>query len=160
MTGLFGISKPILAMLHLKGEDPRDVLNRAMQETDILVSNGVDALVVENYFGSRADVETVLATLAAESCRCRTGSTSSTTAPPRSRWLTPTAPRSFRWTPSPVICPRTRIPVSPDPSRDLRAKSSAAAPRRRAVQITSRCCPKTRWTSTCTWPASAVMRSS
>lgn len=67
MTGLFGISKPILAMLHLKGEDPRDVLNRAMQETDILVSNGVDALVVENYFGSRADVETVLATLAAES---------------------------------------------------------------------------------------------
>lgn len=66
LSASFGVSKPILAMLHLKGDDPRDVLARAMRETEILLTNGVDALVVENYFGSRADVEAVLATLAAE----------------------------------------------------------------------------------------------
>lgn len=61
---LFGVTKPILAMLHLQGDSPQDVLDRAMRETEILVGNGVDGLIVEDYFGSRHDVEAVLAQLA------------------------------------------------------------------------------------------------
>lgn len=63
---LFGVAKPILAMLHLRGDGPADVLDRALRETEILVDNGVDGIVVENYFGSRSDVEAVLARFAAE----------------------------------------------------------------------------------------------
>lgn len=63
---LFGVSKPILAMLHLQGDNPHDILHRAMRETEILVGNGVDGLIVEDYFGSRRDVEAVLARLAAD----------------------------------------------------------------------------------------------
>lgn len=61
---LLGTTKPILAMLHLQGDGPDDILQRALRETEILVANGVDGLVVEDYFGSRADVEAVLAAFA------------------------------------------------------------------------------------------------
>ncbi len=61
---LLGMTKPILAMLHLQGDGREDILERALRETEILVANGVDGLVVEDYFGSRADVETVLAVFA------------------------------------------------------------------------------------------------
>ncbi|MDL9981268.1 BtpA/SgcQ family protein [Microbacterium sp. ASV49] len=57
-------SKPLLAMLHLKGEDPDDRLARAVAEIDILVEAGVDAVIVENYFGGVSDMERVLAHLA------------------------------------------------------------------------------------------------
>jgi predicted TIM-barrel enzyme len=55
--------KPVLAMLHLKGEDEQDRLSRAHTEIDVLLDSGVDALVVENYFGTVTDVENVLAHL-------------------------------------------------------------------------------------------------
>ena len=61
----FAVSKPVLGMLHLKGDDPDDVLTRALREADLLVSNGVDGLVVEDYYGSVSDVERVLAHLTA-----------------------------------------------------------------------------------------------
>lgn len=57
---LFGDKKFILAMLHLKGDNDNDVLERAKQEIEIYRTNGVDAVIVENYFGSSAQVETVL----------------------------------------------------------------------------------------------------
>lgn len=66
-ANLFAGPKPILAMLHLKGDEPADVLARAMREADILISHGVDGLVVEDYFGSRHDVEVVLDELASQS---------------------------------------------------------------------------------------------
>jgi len=58
--------KPVLAMLHLKGETERDRMERARREIDILADSGVDGLVVENYFGTPDDVERVLAYLTAE----------------------------------------------------------------------------------------------
>ncbi len=63
-TRVFAVPKPILGMLHLKGDDPADIVTRALREADILVANGVDGLVVEDYFGSARDVEAVLERLA------------------------------------------------------------------------------------------------
>ena len=57
---LFGDNKFILAMLHLKGENDRDVLENAKKEITIYQQNGVDAVIVENYFGTPAQVESVL----------------------------------------------------------------------------------------------------
>lgn len=65
LAGLFPAPKPVLAMLHLKGENSADVLSRAMRETEVFVSGGMDGLVVENYFGTVDDVKVVLAELAA-----------------------------------------------------------------------------------------------
>jgi predicted TIM-barrel enzyme len=55
----FGQARPILAMLHLKGDTPADRLDRAKREIDTLWACGVDAVVVENYFGDRDDVVAV-----------------------------------------------------------------------------------------------------
>ena len=53
-------NKPILAMLHLKGTDPQDKLERAKREAAIYFENGVDAVIAEDYFGNYHDVENVL----------------------------------------------------------------------------------------------------
>ena len=66
-TRVFGVRKPILGMLHLKGDDRADVVSRALREADSLVANGIDGLVVEDYFGSVGDVEAVLERLASAS---------------------------------------------------------------------------------------------
>ena len=63
---LFPKPKPILAMLHLKGTTRDDILARAVREADIYVANGVDAMIVEDYFGDVDDVERVLAVLSRE----------------------------------------------------------------------------------------------
>ncbi|WP_225755232.1 BtpA/SgcQ family protein [Actinotalea sp. Marseille-Q4924] len=47
---------PVFAMLHHKGENPADVQERARREIDVLWSAGVDAVIVENYFGGIDDV--------------------------------------------------------------------------------------------------------
>lgn len=57
---LFKNSKPILGMLHLKGDTDEKVLQTAIKEMDLLTHNGVDAVVVENYFGKPHHVEMVL----------------------------------------------------------------------------------------------------
>jgi len=61
---VFAVHKPILGMLHLKGDDRADIVARALREAETLVSNGIDGLVVEDYFGSAQDVEAVLERLA------------------------------------------------------------------------------------------------
>lgn len=53
-------TKPIIAMLHLMGNTSDDVLERAKRETNIYFDNGVDAVLVENYFGSTDDCKRVL----------------------------------------------------------------------------------------------------
>ncbi|OKI61499.1 hypothetical protein A6A27_28195 [Micromonospora sp. CB01531] len=63
---VFPTGTPIFAMLHLKGEDAVDRLRRAKQEIDDLWGNGVDAIIVENYFGEVEDVIAVLDHLVAE----------------------------------------------------------------------------------------------
>jgi predicted TIM-barrel enzyme len=63
---LFPRPKPIMAMLHLKGENRDDILTRAVHEADIYAAGGVDAMIVEDYYGDSVDVERVLAVLARE----------------------------------------------------------------------------------------------
>jgi predicted TIM-barrel enzyme len=65
LADVFTVPKPILGMLHLKGVDRADVVTRALREADILVANGIDGLVVEDYFGSVEDVAAVLERFAA-----------------------------------------------------------------------------------------------
>lgn len=59
-TKFLKIEKPIIGMIHLKGENYEDKLKRAISESDILFDNGVNAILVENYFGSPNDVCRVL----------------------------------------------------------------------------------------------------
>ncbi len=62
--GRFAARKPILGMLHLGGDDPGDRLSRALEEARIMAGEGIDGLVIENYFGDADDVERVLERLA------------------------------------------------------------------------------------------------
>lgn len=57
---LFKRRKPIFAMLHLKGDDEKDVFDRAKKEINIFIEEGVDAIIVENYFGNYYHMEMVL----------------------------------------------------------------------------------------------------
>lgn len=57
---LFGVDKPLLAMLHLKGNSDEDVLERAKREIEIFYESGVDAVIVENYFGNYYQMRLVL----------------------------------------------------------------------------------------------------
>lgn len=63
---LFGSRKPVMAMLHLKSDARMSMLERAQAEARCYLENGVEALLVENYFGSADDCETVLAWLQRE----------------------------------------------------------------------------------------------
>ncbi len=62
----FARPKPILGMLHLTGADRAERLGIAREEVATLIAGGVDAVVVEDYFGDADDVEAVLAWLATE----------------------------------------------------------------------------------------------
>ncbi len=57
---VFPIDRPILGMLHLSGVGQADIVARAVREARTLAANGIDGLVVEDYFGSPQDVEAVL----------------------------------------------------------------------------------------------------
>ena len=70
---VFPTGIPVFAMLHLKGDDAQDRLRRAREEIDLLWENGVDAIIVENYFGEVDDVVAVLEYLAAERPHVITG---------------------------------------------------------------------------------------
>lgn len=59
------VPKPIFGMLHLTGSTPAERLEIAEREAAILVENGVDGLVVENYFGDADDIRRVLDRLSA-----------------------------------------------------------------------------------------------
>ena len=55
--------KPLIAMLHLKGTTANDVLERMKKEAEIYYNAGMDAVLVENYFGNDSDCERALAYL-------------------------------------------------------------------------------------------------
>ncbi len=57
---VFRTEKPILAMLHLNGYTPDKVHELAKWEIEQFYSNGADAVLVEDYFGSPSDVEWAL----------------------------------------------------------------------------------------------------
>lgn len=60
MIDVFGVDKPIVGMVHLTGYGREAVLENAKREIEILYRNGVNAVLVENYFGDRVDVENAL----------------------------------------------------------------------------------------------------
>ena len=60
---VFKTKKPIIGMLHLMGSSPQNIVDNAIEEMKMMTENGVDAVLVENYFGSADDVERVLAVL-------------------------------------------------------------------------------------------------
>ena len=57
---LFTAKKPIFGLLHLKGGEPEAVLKHALLEAEQMITHGVSAVIVENYFGTVDDVEMVL----------------------------------------------------------------------------------------------------
>lgn len=57
---IFPETKPVLGMLHLKGENQAGALKRAYQETEDMIKNGVSAVIVENYYGTPEYVKAVL----------------------------------------------------------------------------------------------------
>ncbi len=59
-TEIFNDKKAIIAMLHLKSDEKMSMLERAKREIDIYYKNGINAVMVENYFGSADDCEIVL----------------------------------------------------------------------------------------------------
>ncbi len=46
---LFSVEKPIIGMIHLAGENPKEKLKRALEEISIFEGEGVDGAIVENY---------------------------------------------------------------------------------------------------------------
>ena len=56
---LFLTEKPVLGMIHLSTQQGMTMLELAKQETEIYLRNGIHPLI-ENYFGSDEDCETVL----------------------------------------------------------------------------------------------------
>ncbi|WP_240515064.1 BtpA/SgcQ family protein [Bacillus cereus] len=54
---MFQQKKVILGMLHLKGTSADDVMERLKRELDIYVNNGLDAVIIENYFGTYKNLE-------------------------------------------------------------------------------------------------------
>lgn len=63
---VFGVDKPIIGMLHLSGYGRDKILENARREIEIMYRSGVNAVLVENYFGDRVDVENALKLLQRE----------------------------------------------------------------------------------------------
>ena len=54
------MEKPIIGMLHLAGYGADETMEIAKREIEIMYRNGVNAILVENYYGDHADVENAL----------------------------------------------------------------------------------------------------
>lgn len=63
LLSTFDHAHPVFAMLHLKGDTPAHRLDIAKREINTLWASGVDAVIVENYFGDVDDVVAVCAYL-------------------------------------------------------------------------------------------------
>ena len=59
---LFNVKKPVIGMLHLniQSETREKTLELAKRELNTYLENGIDAVIVENYFGDVKDVENML----------------------------------------------------------------------------------------------------
>lgn len=53
---LFENKKPIMGMLHLKGKDEQEIFERLKEELDIYLHSGIDAVILEDYFGTYTDL--------------------------------------------------------------------------------------------------------
>ena len=57
---IFSVEKPIIGMIHLAGDNSKEILNNALGELTIYQEEGVNGAIIENYHGSPEDVERVL----------------------------------------------------------------------------------------------------
>lgn len=57
---LFANPKPVMGMIHLKGTDDKDVFRRAVDEINIYIQNGIDGIILENYFGTYRQLESIM----------------------------------------------------------------------------------------------------
>lgn len=57
---LFKEIKPIIGVIHLKGDSENDIKERALKEIEIYKKGGVDGIIVEDYFGSYPYLEWTL----------------------------------------------------------------------------------------------------
>jgi predicted TIM-barrel enzyme len=57
---LFPVKKPIIGMLHGRGQDDKHILDIAKQELDLYQNGGVNGVLVENYFCNPQQTEMVL----------------------------------------------------------------------------------------------------
>lgn len=55
--------KVLIGMIHLSGRDSREKVSRALEEIKIYSENGLDAAIIEDYHGSKLDVENTLSAL-------------------------------------------------------------------------------------------------
>ena len=150
---LFAAEKPILGMLHLKGDTPEETVERAMGELDTLLENGVDGVIVEDYYGTADEVEQVLARIAAERSemlRQARGEVSTTwTGPLPSPGRTgPSSSSGTRW--PDTLPPRTN-PLSPSTWPPC-GRTAAPACWVGCALSTSPISPAGRWRRTWSWP--------
>lgn len=59
-SNVFRATKSVIAMLHLTGDSREERLEIAKREVAAFIAGGVDAIMVENYFGDAVDVENAL----------------------------------------------------------------------------------------------------
>lgn len=57
---IFKNKKPIIGLIHLKGDTDEEIVERAKNEIAIYEENGVDAVLIENYYGNYHHMEMVL----------------------------------------------------------------------------------------------------
>lgn len=57
---VYGVNKPIIGMLHLSGYGSGEKMEIAKREIEIMYRCGVNAILVENYYGGAEDVENAL----------------------------------------------------------------------------------------------------
>ena len=60
LKDVFGVDKPIIGMLHMSGYGTDEKMEIARREIEIMYRNGVNAVLVENYYGDHTDVENAL----------------------------------------------------------------------------------------------------
>lgn len=53
---LFKVDKPIMGMIHLSGNNPKEIIKRALDELIIYNEEGVDGAIIEDYHGDMYDV--------------------------------------------------------------------------------------------------------
>ncbi len=56
----FRVKKPVIGVIHAKGTDDKDMMERAAREIDLYLENGVNGILTETYFGTYHQVQMIL----------------------------------------------------------------------------------------------------
>ena len=57
---IFENEKPVMGMLHLKGDNPDDIFERFKKELNIYLESDIDAVILETYYNSYSNLERAL----------------------------------------------------------------------------------------------------